>query len=117
MNIQIAAKKFYAYSKHFRNYSDETIKRYRQTINNYTRHVGIEDTSEMNEENARVFFYHGRIDRQWKSATHIVFHHSLKVFVDWCIKEKLIKGETFMKNLDKTKLEQVAIPNLNLQQA
>jgi len=50
MDIQILAQKFYDYSDFIRGYSKDTIKRYRQVINFYSRFAKIEDINQVNDD-------------------------------------------------------------------
>ncbi len=85
MDIEILAHKFFDYSLHIRGYSKDTIKRYRQIINFYSRLANITKIEEVTRDNVRNAFYYGRTERQWKPNTFICFHKSLAVFFRWCV--------------------------------
>ncbi len=116
MDIQIVAHKFYDYSTFIRGYSKETVKRYRQMINFYCKFAQITKLEEVTDKNIREFFIFGRIERQWKPKTFILFVFSLKVFFRWCIKEGYME-KNFAEGLETPKVEKRLPPKLTKQDA
>lgn len=114
MNIQIAALKFYDYSKYIRGYSPQTIKRYRQMINYYCRFANVETFEEVTNDNIRALFFHGRTERQWKANTFIVFHKSLLVFFRWAIQQGYIINNP-VEDIEMPRVEKTLPPKLNKQ--
>lgn len=112
MDIQNAAQKFYDYSLHIRGYSKATIKRYKYVITLYCRFAKISQVSEINHDNVRALFFYGRTQRQWQTATYIVFYKSLSVFFKWCIDENLMDINPIV-GIEKPKLEKKLPPKLN----
>ena len=80
MDIQLLAQQFYAYSRYIRNYSNETIRRYRFIINYYCRFNNISDIKQAFDDSVRSLFYYGRTSRNWSFQTFITFLKSLSVF-------------------------------------
>lgn len=116
MYIEILLKKFYEYSTHIRGYTPSTIRRYRFVIGAYLKFSKITLIGEVTEENVRAFFYYGRSERKWSSATYITFHHSLIVFFRWCVEEKYLT-KNCVENIPKPKLEKKIPRKLTRQEA
>jgi site-specific recombinase XerD len=114
MDIQILAHKFYDYSLYIKGYSKDTIKRYRQIINNYCNVAGIKNIEQVTEQNLRDFFVYGRTQRQWRPNTFIVFRISLTVFFRWCIKEGYMKVNP-TDDIELPKVEKRLPPKLTRQ--
>lgn len=92
MNIQLLAKKFYDHSSYIRGYTNETIRRYRQTINFFTKWADIQEIEEVTEQNTKEFFLNGRVNRGWSTGTYITYHKSLLVFFRWCVDNKYLES-------------------------
>ena len=116
MEIQPLALEFYDYSSYIRGYSKDTIKRYRQVINFYSKTMGVTRLEDVTEENVRNLFYYGRTERAWKTNTFIVFHKSLGVFFRWCI-EKGCMEKNPMDAIEVPKLEKRLPASLTKQDA
>ncbi len=116
MDIQLLACEFYDYSSFIRGYSKETIRRYRQVINLYSKTMGVTRIEEITEENVRNLFYYGRTQRNWKTNTFIVFHKSLTVFFRWCV-EKGCMEKNPMDSIEIPKLEKRLPSSLTRQDA
>ena len=87
MDILILSQKFCDFSVSIRGYSKDTVRRYRFVINGYRKISGVNDISEVTEDNVRAMFYYGRTERNWSVNTFIVYHKSLLVFFRWCVKQ------------------------------
>jgi site-specific recombinase XerD len=85
MDIQLIAHKFYDYSHYMRGYSKDTIRKYRGTIKYYCKVAGIRNIGDITNQNLRLFFVYGRVERHWTSRTFIGYYHVLIVFFRWCI--------------------------------
>ncbi|OGJ54797.1 hypothetical protein A2880_03425 [Candidatus Peribacteria bacterium RIFCSPHIGHO2_01_FULL_49_38] len=116
MDIQILAREFYDYSTYMRGYAKETIRRYRQVINFYSKTMGVTRIEEITEENVRQLFFYGRTERKWKANTFIVFHKSLAVFFRWCV-EKGHMDKNIMDAIEIPRLEKRLPASLNKQDA
>jgi len=116
MEIQPLALEFYDYSTYIRGYSKDTIKRYRQVINFYSKTMGVTRLEDVTEENVRNLFYYGRTERAWKTNTFIVFHKSLTVFFRWCIEKGCLQKNP-MDAIEVPKLEKRLPASLTKQDA
>lgn len=116
MYIQILASKFYDYSQFIRGYSPATIKRYKVSIQYYCKFAGISKIDEVNNENIRTLFLHGRTERGWQSNTFICYHKSLMVFFRWCVDNKFMESNPIEK-IEIPKLEKKLPPKLTKQEA
>lgn len=84
MDMELLARNFYDYSIHMRGYSQATLRRYKNVIDFYRRFANIQNIEEVNENNLRELFIHGRTIRKWRPNTFIGYHKSLGVFFRWC---------------------------------
>lgn len=116
MDIQIIAKKFYDYSICIKNYSKETVKRYKYVIELYCKLSAITTTTEITEANVRALFFHGRTERKWSSNTAVVFHKSLLVFFRWCKNEGHMTFNP-IDGIEKPKIEQKLPKKLTKQES
>jgi site-specific recombinase XerD len=91
MNIELLLDKFCDYATYIKGYSPYTIKRYRQTVRFFVHHTGIESVQQMTEQRLRQFFLDGRAKRHWSVANYRSHHKSLKMFLEWCVKEKYLE--------------------------
>lgn len=87
MSIQILCQKFYEFSRYEKNFSPRTIQRYRQIILFYCKHSQINEIEDVNLDNLRKLFYHGRANLNWTTSTYLSYYKTLRVFFRWCIKE------------------------------
>lgn len=94
-----------------RGYSKATIRRYKYVITLYCRFAKIDHVSDINYDNVRALFFYGRTQRQWKTATFIVFYKSLSVFFKWCIDEKYMDTNP-IEGIEKPRLEKRLPPKL-----
>lgn len=116
MEIQTIAHHFYNYSLHIKGYSKQTIRRYKYVIDFYCKQSGIKTLDEVNVQNIRALFLHGRIERHWSSNTVLVFHKSLMVFLRWCKMEKYISSNP-VEDIEKIQIEQKLPGKLTKQDA
>lgn len=116
MDIEIAAHKFYDHSLYIRGYSKDTIKRYRQIINFFCRFAKIDKLEQINEYNTRDLFITGRVQREWKSNTFIVYHKTLLVFFRWCVDNGYME-KNYVEDIEIPKLEKRLPPKLTKQQS
>ncbi|QMU65269.1 MAG: hypothetical protein GKR88_13850 [Flavobacteriaceae bacterium] len=69
MNIELLLEDFCHYSSYIRGVSPMTVKRYREKIKTFYKVMNIQDIEEVSEQITQNFFLHGRVKRQWKTAT------------------------------------------------
>lgn len=115
MNIQLLAKKFYDHSSYIRGYTNETIRRYRQTINFFSKWADIQEIEEVTEQNTKEFFLNGRVNRGWTTGTYITYHKSLLVFFRWCVDNKYIESNP-IELIETPRLEKRLPPKLTKKQ-
>lgn len=97
-------------------YTQDTIRRYRNTINLFSKRTGLEEIEDVNKDNFRTFFYEGRTTYHWAPVTFITYLKSLKVFFRWCAKEGYMK-ENFANDLEKPRLEKKLPPKFSKEDA
>ena len=84
MEIKVLAQRFCEEARHFRGYTDHTIRRYRTTVELFSKQAGVTDITAVTPETVRDWFFHGRSERAWSAQTFRTYHKSLKVFFRWC---------------------------------
>src|SRR5207244_8106361 len=67
MEIKVLAQRFCEEAKHFRGYTDHTIRRYRTTVELFCKQAGVADTASVTPEAVRDWFFHGRSERTWSA--------------------------------------------------
>lgn len=90
MNIDTLRDQFCDHSTFIRGYSPDTIRRYRTTIQLFCRNANVREIEQCTPERVREFFYRGRAERHWSTASFITFHNSLAVFFRWCVERGLM---------------------------
>jgi site-specific recombinase XerD len=115
MNLQIIAAEFYDYSRFFKGYSKDTIRRYRHAITYYIQISKITSVDEVSSDNLQAFFFYGRTKRNWKANTFIAHHKSLVVFFRWC-RDKGYMAENPITKIEIPKLEYRLPPKLTKQE-
>lgn len=116
MTIKTLSQQFFDYSKHIKGLSQPTIRRYRQVINYFANFAGITDIEQVNEENVRNLFYHGRSSQNWTANTYICYHKSLMVFFRWCMTNGHMSSNPVEK-IETPKLERRLPTKLTKQEA
>jgi len=101
MNIELLQEDFCHYAKYIRGVSDNTVKRYRENISNFSSSAQISHISEVNEKKVLSFFLEGRVAKNWKTTTYKTYFMSLLVFFRWCVKHNY---------LDKNYVEGLELP-------
>ncbi len=116
MDIEILSQKFCDYSVSIRGYSKDTIRRYRYVIDGYRKYSGVSEIGQVNDDNVRTVFYHGRTERKWSVNTFIIYHKTLLVFFRWCIKQGYMEKNPIL-DIEKPKMEKRLPPKLTKQDA
>ncbi len=114
MDLRILLEKFCDYSLSIRGYSKETIRRYRYVINCYCKFAGVNEISQVSDDNVRTLFYSGRSERKWSVNTFIVYHKTLLVFFRWCVKQGYMEKNPIL-DIEVPKLEKRLPPKLTKQ--
>ena len=116
MKISLLLQEFCDYSQYIRGYAVTTIGRYRRVILLFCKYAGIEDIEEINENNVKGFFFHGRTAKNWSSNTFVCYHKTLVVFFRWCVKEGHLVAN-LAQDIETPKIEKKLPPKLTRQQA
>lgn len=116
MFIQTLCQKFYDFSRYEKNYSPRTIQRYKQIIRFYYKQAQISEIEEVNLDNVRSLFYHGRSSLNWSTNTYLNYHKTLRVFFRWCIKEGYMQSNP-TDSMELPKLEKRLPQGLTKQDA
>ncbi len=103
MDIQILSDQFYDYSKYIRGLSKTTLKNYKDAIGFFSRSTGIIKVEDITEEDVRLFFINGRMNRQWKPKTFFSYHKVLVVFFRFCV-EKGYMVKNFAQEIECPKI-------------
>jgi len=83
-------------------------------IKSYCQFAKISAINQVNDENVRALFYHGRIERNWSVNTFIVYHKTLLVFFRWCITQGYMQKNP-IADVEKPKMEKRLPLKLNKQ--
>ena len=116
MTISCLVDQFCDYSTYMKNYSPDTIRRYRSNIKLFCKLTGVENIDQVTDAAVHQFFFDGRRNREWSAVTFITYHKSLTVFFRWCV-----KGRYLVKNpaddVEEPTLEKKLPSKLNQEQA
>jgi site-specific recombinase XerD len=77
MEIEILNKRFCDYSQFIKGYTPDTIKRYKTSIEYFSRVANVSEIRQVNDENVRNFFYYGQTTKNWEPNSFITYHKSL----------------------------------------
>jgi len=116
MDIKTAATAFYEHSRLMRGYSKATIKRYKTSIETYTKYTGVYQMGLVTADTVRQLFYYGRVTRGWEASTFLSHHKSLVVFFRWCRQQGYLAIDPITE-LEVPKLPKKIPPKLNRQSA
>ena len=116
MYLHVLVREFCQYATYIRGFSKHTERRYTRVIGYFSKHAGIEKVEEVTEAHVRALFFHGRMDRQWSSATYISVHCTLSVFFKWCIEKQYLTTD-FTNAIEIPKLEKRLPPKLTKQES
>lgn len=84
MNFELLVEDFCYHSLHIRGVSKTTVKRYKEKLGAFYRHMDITHIEEVNRPLVEQFFLNGRVKRNWKVATYRTYYMTLIVFFRWC---------------------------------
>ena len=114
MDIQVLVDRFCDYSIYIRGFSPTTILRYRRAVKLYSKHAGIKEIEQVNDDNVRNYLYYGRTERNWAANSFITYHKSLVVFFRWCRENKFMQIDP-IKDIELPKLHKRLPPKLTKQ--
>ncbi|MCI2229933.1 tyrosine-type recombinase/integrase [Polaribacter sp. MSW13] len=116
MNIELLAEDFCHHAKYIRGVSEQTLKRYRQNISNFSRASKINHISDVNQKKVQSYFLKGRVVKNWTPQTYRTYYMSLLVFFRWCVKHQYLT-ENYVKEIEIPKIPKSLPKKLTQQQA
>ncbi len=88
MHVHLLEENFHSYTLHTRGFSPDTVRRNRNALRLFFKHSSVVEIEEATADVVRRWIFEGRTQRNWSPATCRTYHKSLKVFFDWCVREK-----------------------------
>lgn len=85
--IQHQLRTFCEYSRVFKGNAERTVKTYEFEIRAFIVHSGAENAAEINRRLIEDYILVGRRDRNWSAKTIRNRLISMRIFLDWCIKQ------------------------------
>jgi site-specific recombinase XerD len=116
MEIKVLAQRFCEEARHFRGYTEHTIRRYRTTVELFSKQAGVTDIVSVTPEAVRDWFFCGRSKRSWSVQTFRTYHKSLKVFFRWCRKQTWLATDP-LADLAVPRAERSLPPRLTREEA
>jgi site-specific recombinase XerD len=116
MDMQFLVQQFYGYSSYMRGFTKHTIRRYRTTLQLFSRETGATQVQQVTPEMVRTWFFQGRTNRQWSASTFLTYYKSLKVFFQWCVREGHLTKNP-VADIERPRLEKKLPPKLSKQDA
>src|SRR6266851_2265710 len=116
MEIKTLSQRFCEEARHFRGYTEHTIRRYRTTVDLFSKQARIADIAEVTPTAVRDWFFHGRSERNWSAQTFRTYHKSLKVFFRWCRKQGSLETDP-LADLAVPRAERTLPPRLSLEES
>ena len=114
--LQDLFQRYLQYCSVIRNYSDVTLEGYKQTWRLFAKESGIQYPEDLSRHVFENWFFNGRLNRKWSSATFRHYHKYLNTFLLWLLKEGHIP-ENFIVGMEKPKLEQRIPKTLSKEEA
>ena len=108
--------RFREYKSIFENLSPNTIVWHRRIFNSFIKFTAISSISEVDKASIERWIIWGKTEREWSAKT---IHGSLvclNVFLNWCVKENIIK-ENPAKDIPKPRLPKKIPKHLSIEQA
>jgi site-specific recombinase XerD len=116
MEINVLTKRFCEEARHFLGYTEYTIRRYRTTVDLFSKQTGVTDIAAVTPQTARDWFFRGRSERKWSAQTFRTYHKSLKVFFRWCRKQGWL-GTDPLADLALPRAERTLPPRLTREES
>src|SRR6266571_3741849 len=88
MHVHLIEENFHSYTPHTRGFSPDTVRRNRNALRLFFNTCNIVEITQATADVVRRWIFEGRTRRNWSPATCRTYHKSLKVFFDWCVREK-----------------------------
>lgn len=103
-SVSYLLDRFLGHCLHFRNYSEGTIRSYRDAFKMLFRFTPIDSITDVNRELMEDFLYHGRTERKWSSVTYHSYFKRFNVFYKWCVQNGKME-ENPLEGIEKPRLE------------
>ena len=115
MHIEQLLENFCNYSKFIKGLTDNTIKRYKENIQNFIAITEIQNFDDLDEKKVLNFFFLGRVEKKWKATTYRTYYMTLVVFFDWAIANNHLETN-YVKGIELPKIPKALPKNLSKQQ-
>ncbi len=116
MFIPTLVEQFCADAEYLKGYSKTTTTRYRSNLRLFVRLTNTTDLALVTPEVVRSFFFRGRSELHWSSATFTTYLKSLKVFFRWCAGAGLLSHNP-TDGIQRPSLEKKLPPRLTRDEA
>jgi site-specific recombinase XerD len=116
MDIVQAETAFCADAEHLKGLSPDTVRRYRQVIQQFVTDIRMNEVEQVSPDVVRVFFFRGRVEKRWAVRTYHTYLRTLSVFFKWCIRQGYVKQNPIV-GLERPRLSRTAPPKLTSQAA
>lgn len=115
-NIHTLHDRFCQYSLTFKGNSRSTIRWFKEGIKYYLRYAHIEHVEEVSRQNVETWILTCKQERNWAPQTIRGYLRTISLFLDWCVREKLIP-ENFVRQIPKPRLPKTIPQHLSKEQA
>lgn len=105
MELKNLHQSFKNYILHERGMQPKTYQSVIGSLSMLCKFAETEELKRLNTDMVREFLHNGRKVRLWKAKTFRNHWQYLKIFFDWCLKQKYIKKNP-LEEIEKPKLEQ-----------
>jgi len=90
LDIHHQLRSFCEYSRVFKGNTERSVATYRFEINHFAKHTGIAHAEAIDLKAVEGYIIKGKLDHGWSAKTIRNRIIALRIFLDWCIKQKLI---------------------------
>ncbi|MFN7160913.1 MAG: tyrosine-type recombinase/integrase [Candidatus Gracilibacteria bacterium] len=98
-------ERYLQYCVCIRNYAPETIKSYREIFRYFVSSTKVVYLEELTKPLFEAWFFHGRLERKWTSATFRHYHKRFNAFFKWLVKESIVE-KNILADIELPKMEQ-----------
>ena len=116
MSIQVLRHRFCDYKSTIQNVSPRTVKWYYNLLQSFLKYSKVEKVEQITTELIENWLFWGRTQRSWSVKTHRGSLLAIGVFLDWCVKQKIITFNP-AKEIPKPRLPKKIPKHLTLSQA
>jgi len=107
---------FCEYSLVFKGNTPRTVKWLEETMRYFLKHTNVKTVHEINRPLIENYILRGKLDRGWSAKTIRTRISSIKLFLDWCVRQEIIEKNP-AKEIDLPKLPQTLPRHLTKDQA